>query len=431
MWIGVDDTDSLEGGCTTYVATEIISRFIENGYDIIGFPRLVRLNPNIPWKTRGNGTICLRVGKGKGKRRKIGEIEGCDIFSFPSMKNEGSIDEIAYIVEDVVSASRKEDADSAFVISPKKLPYFIYRKAVKEVVEPKYIENFLNKNGILYRYYRKGRGMVGASAAISWKPLDRTYELIAYGKERWMDKKSVIEMDKKCKSTFNNYDYRNDYIALLPKANSPVFYGIRGDDFEELMKAREMLLKSEEERWIIFETNQGTDEHLQRKRIKNIKPYESVIVRGIVKRGARAIKGGHVIFSIYDRDEIECAAYEPTKEFREVANQLRSGDEVVVYGGVRAEPFTINIEKMEIRKVVDVYEKVENPICKKCGKHMKSMGKGKGYRCPVCGERAGEEEAKYRKVKRRIKPGFYEVPVIARRHLAKPLSRMGIKDAYS
>ena len=27
----------------------------------IDYPLLVRLNPNIPWKTRGNAAVCLRV----------------------------------------------------------------------------------------------------------------------------------------------------------------------------------------------------------------------------------------------------------------------------------------------------------------------------------------------------------------------------------
>jgi len=57
MWVGIDDTDSLKGGCTTYVATELVDKL---KYDLIGFPRLVRLNPNIPWKTRGNEQLHYR-----------------------------------------------------------------------------------------------------------------------------------------------------------------------------------------------------------------------------------------------------------------------------------------------------------------------------------------------------------------------------------
>ena len=425
MWIGFDDTDSLQGGCTTYVATEVIRKM---KYDLIGFPRLVRLNPNVPWKTRGNGAIALQVGRGGGKEIEIGEIDGRKIFCYSYKKEEANADEMAEIVDEVIKEYSMSDAQPSFVITKKKLPYFIYKKAVKSIVKKEEVEELLRKEGAIYRGYNGGKGVIGAAAAIAWKPRDRTYELITYGKEKWLDKESVIKMDKSCSTTFNNYDYENDYIALLPKANSPVFYGIRGDDYEELKKAKEMIVGAKEERWLIFETNQATDEHLQRKKIRDIKPYESVIVKGTVKKAPRTIKGGHIIFSIHDGDEIECAAYEPTKQFRNIIRQLIPGDEVVVYGGVRARPFTINLEKIEIRKLADAYKKVENPICSKCGKHMKSIGKGKGYRCPKCGVKAGEEDAKYVKVERKLKEGIYEVPIIAMRHLTKPIKRMKNKQ---
>ena len=317
----------------------------------------------------------------------------------------------------------KEESNPAFIICRKKPPYSIYKKAVKEIVLFKDIKDVLRS--CKYKFYRKKIGLIGACASISWKPRDRTYELLSYSKIKWLDKESVIKMDKICKSTFDNYDYENDYIALLPKANSPVFYGIRGEDFKELKKARQILVKSKEERWLIFETNQATDEHLQKKKIRDIKAYESVIVRGRVKKEPFVIKGGHVVFSIYDGNEIECIAYEPTKNFRNIVKKLKEGDEIVVYGGVRAKPMTINIEKIRILKLAEIYKKVENPVCIKCKKHMKSMGKGKGYRCPVCKRKAGESDAKYVKIDRKIEPKFYEVPVIARRHLSKPLKRMG------
>ena len=57
--IGIDDTDSLKGGCTTYMTTLLVKEFAE--YDLIGYPRLVRLNPMIPIKTRGNGAVVFSV----------------------------------------------------------------------------------------------------------------------------------------------------------------------------------------------------------------------------------------------------------------------------------------------------------------------------------------------------------------------------------
>src|SRR5437879_7165543 len=78
LWIGIDDTDSLQGMCTTYLATEIV-RDLTQEFDLIGFPRLVRLNPNIPWKTRGNGAVCLRIGRGEGPKSIVVSIAGRDI----------------------------------------------------------------------------------------------------------------------------------------------------------------------------------------------------------------------------------------------------------------------------------------------------------------------------------------------------------------
>jgi len=420
MWVGIDDTDSLHGGCTTYIATEIVKEICNAGYDIIGYPRLVRLNPNIPWKTRGNGAIALQIGVGGGKRELIGEIEE-KVYGCAYKKRDARADEIISILDKIMK-NAEGGANPAWVVTEKKFSRKLYSKAVKEIVSVKEVKRTLAETRAKWKTYRKEIGLIGASAAIAWKPLNRTYELLTYTHgEKFVEKESVIKMDSLFPFTFNNYDYENDYIALLPHSPSPVFYGIRGGDVGELKKAMEMLETSEVERWIIYETNQATDEHLQRKKIEKVKPYESVIVKGKVEKEPFTIEGGHVIFSISNGAEIDCAAYEPTKGFRNIIKELKKGDEVVVYGGVRAKPFTINIEKIEVKKLVDVYKKVENPICKKCKKHMKSIGKGKGYKCPKCGAKAGENEAKYVKIERKIKTGFYEVPVIARRHLAKPL----------
>ena len=57
---------------------------------------------------------------------------------------------------------------------------------------------------------------------------------------------------------------------------------------------------------------------------------------------------------------------------------------------------------------------------------MKSIGSGAGYRCAICGRKAGDDEAEFRIVKgeERIKASYYEVPVCAARHLSMPLKRM-------
>src|SRR5204862_1335412 len=79
-WIGVDDTDSLQGMCTTFLAAEIV-RELTTDFDLVGYPRLVRLNQNVQWKKRGNGAICVRFGQGDGRRNLIERHDDRHIWS--------------------------------------------------------------------------------------------------------------------------------------------------------------------------------------------------------------------------------------------------------------------------------------------------------------------------------------------------------------
>jgi tRNA(Ile2)-agmatinylcytidine synthase len=244
-----------------------------------------------------------------------------------------------------------------------------------------------------------------------------------WGTKRKVDDNSVIEMDKKCLSTFDNFDYNNNHNRLAPSSPCPVLYGIRSNNVKDLIHAYSIVRSENPFGWLIFETNQGTDDHLQRKTIDKIKPYESVISEGRINRAPYTIKGGHTIFSIKDKTGIiDCAAYEPTKEFRRTIRKLIIGDIVEVYGGVREKPLTINVEKIKVKYLEKQVEKIENPVCSNCGKHMKSKGNNQGYKCKNCGLKADTPLLKEKK--RMINTGFYETPVCARRHLSKPLKRI-------
>jgi tRNA(Ile2)-agmatinylcytidine synthase len=86
LHIGFDDTDSLKGRCTTHLAFKITDYLLrEKKVDFLDYPLLIRLNPNVPWKTRGNGAVCLRV-KAKNHEQIMESIkqrveEGSSIFS--------------------------------------------------------------------------------------------------------------------------------------------------------------------------------------------------------------------------------------------------------------------------------------------------------------------------------------------------------------
>ncbi|MGD2072572.1 MAG: tRNA(Ile2) 2-agmatinylcytidine synthetase, partial [Candidatus Thorarchaeota archaeon] len=59
--LGIDSTDSAtKGMCTTYVGMVLVKRLLSRGVQFIDYPHLIRLNPNIPYKTRGNGAVALR-----------------------------------------------------------------------------------------------------------------------------------------------------------------------------------------------------------------------------------------------------------------------------------------------------------------------------------------------------------------------------------
>ena len=123
-------------------------------------------------------------------------------------------------------------------------------------------------------------------------------------------------------------------------------------------------------------------------------------------------------------EKIECAAYEPTKQFRDFVRELEPEDYLRVYGGIGEginKEGTMNIEKFELLKLAELFQ-LKNPTCQ-CGKRMKSAGTGKGYKCPKCGTKMREGKKEQIEIPRNIKEGFYEAPPSARRHLSKPIVR--------
>jgi len=419
LHIGIDDTDSKDGMCTTYVGAVIVDRLKEHGIKLIDFPRLIRLNPNWKLKTRGNCSIALKA--------EVGQQQ------IPTVKKIvlGTVDELAELHHDTTNPGvvfYKGDK------IPKKLKAFS-KKVVQDVATIEEAEALAEELGAEIHKFKLGRGIIGALAAIgNILERDWTFELISYrSKENWgtprrVDAESVHEMNAKTyPKTFDNLDPATDEIRITPHTPCPILYGIRAEDPRAALEANEIVRAFEPiERMIIFKTNQGTDEHLRRTKIAEVKPYWSVIVDAVVCRKPRVIAGGHVIFRIRDETgEIDCAAYEPTRQFRDVVRKLVVGDRVRACGGVKEKPelpLTINLEKISILELVPILRKV-NPTCPKCGKRMKSEGRGKGYSCKRCKIRAPASAAKLIEVPRMVELGTFEVPVRCRRHLAKPLVR--------
>jgi tRNA(Ile2)-agmatinylcytidine synthase len=428
--MGIDDTDSVVRMCTTFVAAELASRL--EGYDLIGYPRLVRLNPSIPWKTRGNGALCLRLGTGRGQPFQVGEVNGRPLTACPLSGPAVPTEDLRDVCEEVLlelADLEGKDTQPALVVTQSRPPPGLYWKAVRDIVPLEEVESYLSEADF-YIAPRGRRGLVGALAAISWRPRDRTYEVLAYrrrevwGTPRRIREEDVKALDERFPTTFNNYDHENRHMAVAPNSPCPVLMGIRGDVPEDLPRALRSVSSEPVERWILFETNQGTDEHLVRRRIGELRPHTSAIVEGVVLDHPRMLPGGHALLRLHDGSTIDCIAYEPTKSFRRVVLQLRPGDRVRAYGSVRETPRSLNLEKLDVLELAMLVSKVSNPPCPVCGKSMKSAGRDSGYRCRRCGTKAREEDARYEVQPRSISPGLYEPPVVARRHISKPLKRI-------
>ncbi|MEM3342058.1 MAG: DUF1743 domain-containing protein, partial [Thermoplasmata archaeon] len=56
--------------CTTFLASCILFRLASAGYTLANYPALVRLNPNIPYRTRGNAALCFEILPKKNRIKK-------------------------------------------------------------------------------------------------------------------------------------------------------------------------------------------------------------------------------------------------------------------------------------------------------------------------------------------------------------------------
>jgi tRNA(Ile2)-agmatinylcytidine synthase len=427
--IGLDDTDSPRKGCTTYVAALLVEELQKLGAEFIDYPNLVRLNPNVPWKTRGNGALCLRIRYNESHEEEIKETATSTVEEHADLEYKGTDPGIVFFEKAKI---------------PREVKIFA-KNAITGIVNLKDALKLLKRFKAEAVGFKKGRGIIGGLAVVGETLQgDHTFEVLAYripenrGLKRKVGEASIIEMDKATAPyTFNNVDPETGRVLITPRGPDPILFGIRGETPEIVKKAFETVRPLEPvERWVIFRTNQGTDAHLKRvKQLSRIEPYNPVIARGIVAANPKIIPRRHVIFPIKDQSaQIDCAAYEPTVVLGKVTRKLIVKDYVEVYGGVRApsqnRPLTINLEKIRLLKLAPKTIH-HNPICPKCGKRLKSMGRNKGFRCEKCGSRyidIGKIEVK---MKREIRRALYITSPRSQRHLTKPFRRYGMEKRHA
>lgn len=402
MRIGIDDTDSPAGMCTTYLGALLARRLLRAGF-VVREARLVRLNPNVLYKTRGNAAVCL-------------DVRGNADEAFMMARN---------LVEDYAEFSGENTNPGIVAVDTPPPPDFYYR-AVRDFCSMEEALSLLRKAGARYKGYKNGRGLIGATAAVCSEFVDSTYELLAYRtQERWgspriVDQASVFAADDHSfPHTWDSVDRENGVVVCVPHTPDPVLFGIRGERPGWVSYAREWIISEKTSIEQVFLTNQGTDAHLIRGDAGTLREGCSYMVRGTVSEPPVTRPGGHVSFFMEDAGHpVRCMAYEPTKGFRDIIKALIPGDEIIAVGSYKGG--SINLEK--IRVVALSHEiSLRPPVCERCGKRMTSAGSGKGYKCRKCSGRSTSPERVVGN--RSLSARWYEVPPSARRHLAKPLCR--------
>lgn len=406
MIVGIDDTDSATRGmCTTYLAAVVAERV--SSFARVEDRLLVRLNPNVEHKTRGNAALALHL-----------ETDAPE-----------SVEEavVATVKENAVFEDEKTNPGVAFLDGEP--PESLARYTVETVREYKTRDEarrVAEENSVRVRGWKNGRGVVGATAAVGASRAfdDWTYELLVYrGHDEWGEPRRVSwdsfhdAHDATYPRTWDTVDEKTGEVVAVPNTDGPVVHGLRGT-FGGVWEANARVGVEGAERVAVYRTNQGTDAHLVDTHASEVRDGGSYRVEGEVVEEPETREGGHVFFVIEgteDDESLRCAAFEPTGRFRDRVRALREGDRVVACGSVA--DGTLKVEKLRVVSLNRTRR--AKPTC--CGRRMESAGRGQGYRCRECDETA--ESLVEERVERELEEGWYEVPPSARRHLAKPIVR--------
>lgn len=426
LHIAFDDIDSPYGGCTTHAATyllELLQR--ESSIELLDYPHLVRLNPSIPWKTRGNGAIALHM------------LLNCEKVELAVHRAEDFL--LRYLKH-----FRGNEYDAGFVAVFGSIPESfsdIYIRALTDILEMSTVMRLVNKSKNIYvSESLRGRGLVGAIAALGWyhNMADYTFELITYrstsklGKhERCIDIRSVIDFDTKySKYTFNNVDIETQRILIASHGPDPVLYGVRSDDTSILKLALyEISVCEPIAAWAIFRTNQATDSHVIERRVGEVRAFQTARLKGIVTSNPVRIAGGHVLVKITDVTGYITVAFFKPSGLTRVASQLSIGDLVDVQGSVKPWRGELVLHAEKIRILNLSTNQIPIPYCPRCKGKMKKVGKGKGFTCLTCGYRTTIITQLKTSI-RALSHTIHIPPPRAQKHLTKPLRRYGRLKPY-
>lgn len=391
---------------------------------------MVRLNPTIPSKTRGNAALTARFAHGRGPSREVGRLPEGPVRCYSAGRDltERERDRLADELWATVvrtSAWNEPGTDPALLLLRRKPPAALYWEAVRRVVTLDEVSRWLRGTDAVVHSAGSGMGRIGAAAALAWPGAHPTWEAIAYrepaawGTDRGIDRASVADSQARHRELFLCTDPRTRRLLVAPHTACPILFGLRATDPEVSMAALREVRSEPVERWMLFRTNQGTGDHVRRPWPVPPVPFTTGTLAGRLLEPAVSLPGGHLRFELVTAAglRVPCVVFEPTKTLPAVVRSLSPGDRIRLWGGAAADT-TFRVEGVELRRVSPRLDPGPNPRCPRCNGRMRSLGSVRGFRCDQCRVRAPPEQRRPVPQAPKFPPGLYHPTPSARRHLA-------------
>ena len=379
MWVALDDTDDRQGGCTTHVAHHLIETLTTDGLHV-NAPRLVRLWPMAPHRTRGNAAVCF-------------EVEG------QSMSEE-LLNRLWAQVEDLAQAG----SSPALIVARRQPPQDLYVRGVRGRIEEVEVDAWLRDEAQV-RTKRGGRGRIGATIALAWRGARTTWETIAWrspervgtkrdvdreGVRAWADHPDLIGM----------WDASRQRSLIQPHTPCPVLIGVRGWKPQATEQATTDIASrpgtESPSGQRTFQSNQGSGDHLD-------STFAGRLTASPHRMG-RSVR--------LETDAGTMVAWEKSGPVRGLALRLIQGDRIEAEG-LQDERGWIHLERLRFVDRTQL-DKPVRPKCQ-CGRRYESSGRSQDLRCRTCGTKVPPFW-----VDGRTPPSdtWVEPPERARRHLA-------------
>ena len=401
VYLGLDDTDFIESGCTTERMNNLINYLINHTNATEVERRLVRLWPFAENRTRGNGALGSIININPDKKNKL--IKYCSLW-FDELKKDINSKPNEFI-----------HPSPCLIISFKKFPENWYWSSVRGHVDAsKRKKQIENENNIFFTH-NSDSGIVGASAAISWLPSSTSsWELISWrrkgliGTERMVNFNDISRLDEKFPETFVNRDPTKKRGLIAPRTPCPVLYGIRGPN-SKLVTDAHFWLQSQKNvencsSFAVHISNQLTDDHI-------ISPRTGTVVSEPIET-----KGGHSYLDVISNSELSrIIAFREGGDVNDLLRKLIPGD-IISWTGIVSPNDSVHLEKLIL---VNPSPRIESrPNC--CNRTMRSSGKNQQLRCKNCKKTTNKY---WLYSTDSVNSNIWVEPSPSnRRHLSKPLS---------